>query len=562
MDVTLLGLLDLDQRMQELLSGISLAGPAAVMSEDTRFEFRRKAQNFTDLSLTRIQRSLKTAVVEDPNFYGPSATLAAALAPPLKSFTVAIEALANSLAGASRMQRMTPSSYRRLLSDGRACLAASEALWKGAVRELDLLLDVRMASFHRDRAIALLSTIFSWILSTLLVVLMGRRFQYAQRRLRDNQRVLAENQARKNAMFDSSLDAILSMDEKGVIVEFNPAAEAMFGYKKHADLGRALSECVILPSQCQGHLEGLDRLQKTGQSTLLGRRIEVTAMRADGTEFPIELALNRISLDEGTLYSANIRDLTESKRTEALLDAQQTRIVASSRFSALGEMAGGIAHEINNPLAIIHGRASQLKLWIGKGALDSEKVGSVADQIEKTAMRISKIVRGLKSFSRDSEDDPFEPSCLKEVLEETIALCCERFKNHGILLTPPAVPPGLRIDCRPTQISQVLLNLLNNSHDAVLALPEKWVRVDLEERDAEVVVTVTDSGKGVPPELREKIMQPFFTTKEVGSGTGLGLSISRGLIENHGGRLRLDAACPNTRFVVYLPKKMLTRAVS
>ena len=122
-------------------------------------------------------------------------------------------------------------------------------------------------------------------------------------------------------------------------------------------------------------------------------------------------------------------------------------------------------------------------------------------------------------------------------------------------LSVSEIRKGLVIECRPSQISQALLNLLNNSFDAVANLSHAWVRLDVVERDGSVELSVTDSGKGIAPELREKILQPFFTTKELGQGVGLGLSISNGLIESHRGMLRMDTRSSNTRFVVTLPSK-------
>jgi PAS domain S-box-containing protein len=247
-------------------------------------------------------------------------------------------------------------------------------------------------------------------------------------------------------------------------------------------------------------------------------------------------------------------DITDRKEAERVIDEQRAKMVLSAKMSALGEMASGIAHEINNPLSIIHGKASQLKDLAIEGTLDAAHVAKVAEKIESTALRISKIVKAMRALARDGEKEPFESASLKTLLDDTIELCQEKFKHHAVTLCVPEVEAALRLHCRGVQICQVMLNLIVNAHDAVERLEIKWVRLDILDRGESIDISVTDSGSGIPPELREKILQPFFTTKEAGKGTGLGLSLSRGIVESHGGTLKLDTDCPNTRFVVSLPK--------
>jgi C4-dicarboxylate-specific signal transduction histidine kinase len=249
------------------------------------------------------------------------------------------------------------------------------------------------------------------------------------------------------------------------------------------------------------------------------------------------------------------RDITERLMHEKMISEQQKLIAHSSKMRALGEMASGVAHEINNPLAIIRTKAEILRELAQEGESTPELIGDTAERIEATVDRISKIINGLRTFARDSRDDPFSNSSLKTVIEETVEFCQERFKNHAITLIVPEISDNLVIECRPTQISQVLLNLLNNAHDAVFESTEKWVKLEVVSRKDAVDIVVTDSGHGIPAEIQDKIMQPFFTTKQIGEGTGLGLSISKGLVDSHHGQLRLDPKAKNTRFVVTLPKK-------
>lgn len=232
----------------------------------------------------------------------------------------------------------------------------------------------------------------------------------------------------------------------------------------------------------------------------------------------------------------------------------EMRALQSSKMSSLGEMSAGLAHEINNPLAIIMGKTDAIRAAARNGAIDQMTLERHVKVIEKTALRIAKIVRGLRTFSRDGEHDPFEPVSVIELVTDTLALCRARFVNNGVDVTVAEIDPTLVLECRGVQVSQVLLNLLNNAHDAVESLQEKWVHVEVVSVGEHVEFRVTDSGRGISRDIRDRIMQPFFTTKEIGRGTGLGLSISLGIAETHAGQLVLDEASANTRFVFALPR--------
>jgi signal transduction histidine kinase len=145
---------------------------------------------------------------------------------------------------------------------------------------------------------------------------------------------------------------------------------------------------------------------------------------------------------------------------------------------------------------------------------------------------------------------------VQQILEETLPFCMERLKQNSVELRVSPVEQSLLIDCRPTEISQVLLNLLNNAVDAAEPLPEKRMEVKVKNVGTDVEISGMDSGMGIPEQFRNKVGQPFFTTKQVGHGTGLGLSTSKGIVEAHGGHLNLDAECEHTRFVVTLPRAM------
>lgn len=238
--------------------------------------------------------------------------------------------------------------------------------------------------------------------------------------------------------------------------------------------------------------------------------------------------------------------------TEKILVAQRQAASAAAKMAALGEMASGVAHEINNPLAIIRGRADHLLTLLDAGPVDTERLKSDLHRMQVTTDRIARIIKGLKAFSRDSSRDPMEMISISSIVEDVVELSRERFSKRSIELRVSIVE-DLLIECRPTEIEQVLVNLINNSYDAVENLNEKWIEVSVYREATNVVISVVDSGAGIDPIVVDKMMQPFYTTKEVGRGTGLGLSISKGIAEAHHGFLDYDAKAPHTCFVLSLP---------
>lgn len=252
-------------------------------------------------------------------------------------------------------------------------------------------------------------------------------------------------------------------------------------------------------------------------------------------------------------HIAITNDITEKIEFEREIALQRQALVNSSRLASLGEMAGGIAHEINNPLAIIMGTAGQLKLHMKRQNVQDEIMDSGLSRIEDTVKRISSIIKGLKSFSRDTSDEEFKKTSVSSIISDTLDLITEKLKNNNIDIQCKIQFDAL-ISCQAIQISQVLMNLLTNAFYAVGEVEEKWIVIETAQgSDGYVDLKVTDSGTGIDPDLQSKIMEPFYTTKPVGQGTGLGLSISSGIIKEHQGKLHLNTEYPHTQFVITLP---------
>lgn len=237
------------------------------------------------------------------------------------------------------------------------------------------------------------------------------------------------------------------------------------------------------------------------------------------------------------------------------MEEGQARMIYSSKMASLGQMAAGISHEINNPLAIISGSVDQILRVIQQPNPNLDFVKERCEKLKNTVKRITKIIFGLKTFAGESSVQEKEVVDAKSLIEDALSFCEAKLKSNGIEMRLPAEGLESQVICNRVQVCQVIVNLLNNSTLSIKTLPDPWIEIKALERNEMIEFTLTDSGGGIPKAIREKIMEPFFSTRTGGQGTGLGLSISKGIIEAHGGRLWLDEACPNTRFVFSLPRK-------
>lgn len=244
----------------------------------------------------------------------------------------------------------------------------------------------------------------------------------------------------------------------------------------------------------------------------------------------------------------------EQKRRALELEGERMGRAQSEKLASLGEMAAGIAHELGNPLAALQGRVELLETKLGSDTVASDEVGRFVSIAAELTDRMVRIIRGMKSLARDASSDPFQNAQLGRVIQDVLELSREKLRRLDIELRLAPVDENFWVPCREAQINQVLVNLIGNAIDAVCDLSERWIRIDVAVKGLVVEISVTDSGKGIPKAIRAKVMEPFFTTKDVGKGTGLGLSISESIIEAHSGTLTIDEECPNTRLVITLPR--------
>ncbi len=257
----------------------------------------------------------------------------------------------------------------------------------------------------------------------------------------------------------------------------------------------------------------------------------------------LHVSLIRNEKNEPQFFVSQIVDITEVKLA-------QLALFYNSKMIALGEMAGGLAHEINNPLTIIGLNASSIEELFKDPEIDRPLAKLFLKKITDTVSRINAIVVSLRRLS-SRETVKFEKASLKMIIDDALTICFEKFKAEGVTLDTGI--EDVVFECRPVEISQVLVNLMTNAFFAVKKSREKKITVKSKIETDKVIIEVCDTGHGVPDYIRSKIMEPFFTTKAIGEGTGLGLSISRNIIDSHHGKFYLSDESP-TKFVIELPR--------
>jgi C4-dicarboxylate-specific signal transduction histidine kinase len=252
---------------------------------------------------------------------------------------------------------------------------------------------------------------------------------------------------------------------------------------------------------------------------------------------------------EVTKIFATCQDISEKVSYERDLEQRRVKSAQNSKMATLGVMSAGIAHEINNPLAIISGNLNLLPRFLN----DPDKFEKKLAAMRRAVDRISNIVNGLRKFSRNSADQSHRPSTISDILIES-SIFIESLSKRYDKRIEMFVDSEASILCDTSEIEQVLLNLLNNALDAVQEKPGGWVKIRAYDDEQDVVLQVLDNGDGIAPDIEANIFEPFFTTKPVGHGTGLGLSISKGILDNHNASIKINRKFQNTCFEIRFKK--------
>jgi two-component system, LuxR family, sensor kinase FixL len=345
-------------------------------------------------------------------------------------------------------------------------------------------------------------------------------------------------EAHLQSILDTVPEAMIVVDERGIMQSFSSAAERLFGLRAAEALGQNVK--ILMPEPYRGGHDGyLERYRTTGERRIIGIGRVVVGQRKDGSTFPMELAVGEMKSGDRRFFTGFIRDLTERQKTEARLQELQSELVHISRLTAMGEMASTLAHELNQPLSAISNYLKGSRRLL-EGSSD-EKSTMMRDALEKAAdqaMRAGQIIRRLRDFVSRGESERRVESITK-LVEEASALALVGVKDRGIRVQFQFDPEVDLVLADRVQVQQVLLNLIRNAMDAMETSQTRdlLIVIALAEDDY-VRISVADTGSGIAPDVAEQLFQPFITTKR--HGMGVGLSISRTIVEAHGGRIWVE----------------------
>lgn len=358
-------------------------------------------------------------------------------------------------------------------------------------------------------------------------------------RLRKTRMEFIAREAHLESILATVPDAMIVIDEQGIIQSFSAAAERLFGHRASAVIGRNVK--MMMPSPYREDHDGyLARYLRTGEKRIIGIGRVVVGERSDGSTFPMELAVGEMRSYDRRFFTGFIRDLSERQQTEQRLHELQSELVHISRLTAMGEMASALAHELNQPLSAI---ANYLKgsRRLLEGRTD-EQVTTVRDAMDKAAeqsLRAGQIIRRLRDFVARGESER-QVESIKKLVEEAAALALVGARDQGVRVLFRLDPAADLVMADKVQIQQVMLNLMRNAIEAMEGSERRELVVSVSPTaERMILVSVADTGSGISEDVRLNLFQPFVTSKR--HGMGVGLSISRTIIESHGGRIWADA---------------------
>ena len=346
---------------------------------------------------------------------------------------------------------------------------------------------------------------------------------------------LREREARLSSILETASDAILTIDEQGLIESFNAAATRTFGYEPSEVLGQNVK--ILMPSPYHEEHDGyLTRYKTTGEKRLIGSGRVVTGRRRDGTTFPMELSVGEVLIGKRRLFTGFVHDITEHQGAKRQLLQLQAELLHVSRLSAMGEMASALAHEVNQPLTAIAGYVMAARRMLEP--VDHPQMARIRDIMDKAAeqaKRAGAIIRRLRDFVEKRQTER-SGERLNTVVEEAIALSLIGSADANIkvrTIFDPALPI---VSIDKVQIQQVLVNLIRNAVESMQGVSVRALTIctSSDAKDS-VQVAITDTGPGLAEEIGSRLFQPFLSTKT--NGMGMGLNICHAIIEAHGGSI-------------------------
>jgi PAS domain S-box-containing protein len=370
-----------------------------------------------------------------------------------------------------------------------------------------------------------------------------------------SEQALRDSEQMARAIIDTALDAFLQLDEKGVICDWSPKAEEMFGWSRGEAIGQRLREIIVPEAILEAHANRMAKFLEDSKNGEPGIRFEMPSRRCDGTEIQTEVSLTTLRRGDGYIINGFIRDVTEKRAAEEQLRQGQ-------KLEAIGQLTGGVAHDFNNMLTVITGTIDIL----ADAVADKPQLAAIAKLISEAADRGAELTGHLLAFARKQPLQPRELNVNGLMLESEKLLRPTLGEHVEIELS--LAPDVWRALIDPTQLTTALLNLAVNARDAMagggkltletsnITLDQLYADANSEVRPGDyVLVAVSDTGGGIPEAIRKRIFEPFFTTKGVGKGTGLGLSMVYGFVKQSGGHIQVySEEGYGTTFKIYLPR--------
>jgi two-component system sensor kinase FixL len=379
--------------------------------------------------------------------------------------------------------------------------------------DFDLVLDLRPPeSISRDLECVIQGTVLSGQASRAMAEVL--------RNLAD----LLRDQEIHSGILDSATDAIVTINEDHVIIGYNRGAEKIFGYSREEALGQDLKIIIPTPYKEQ-HRDFVRRFIATRSPHVIGKHVQLSAQRRDGSEFPMSISFSMAEVRGDLYFTGIVRDITEYKRLEE-------RLLQAGRLAAVGNTVSHIAHEIKNPLAIIGGFARQLQKIPGLDDKSQHKLTIIMEEVS----RLEDMIAQMRDFVKHPAVKK-EPGDLEVLLDEVAEMFEEAFKERHVTLKWVKSQENRPLNFDRQQIRQVLINLINNALEAMPHGGELTMSTRV--KDANLELSISDTGLGMTPEVKANIFQPYFTTKE--KGTGLGLAICQSILEEHGGGILVDS---------------------
>ena len=351
-------------------------------------------------------------------------------------------------------------------------------------------------------------------------------------------------------VLETTLDAVIVMKSDGIVVDWNDRAVSIFGWSREEAVGRTLGELVIPERYREAHKKGLRRYLENRKGEVIRRRIEVSGLRKNGDEFPVELSVSPIQESEGILFVGCLRDLSERNA----LRLAQLELGRVMRSMAMGEMAASIAHEINQPLTAIASNGNAALRWLRGARPNLDEARAALKKIVADSLRTGEVITGIRSMFR--KDSQIKTSLdVNELIREVLALLRGEIEHQQVLVRAELFDGLPQIPANQVQLRQVIVNLITNAVDAMSTVSDRSrvlsVKTGVHE-SKNFLIKVEDSGIGIDPQNTDRIFAPYFTTKS--NGMGMGLSICQSIIESHGGRLSVAVGQPyGSIFQVFLP---------